>query len=77
MCVCVCVCVGALLIVKLFAEVKCDRILKIIVETMINWIGKIIESREVKQKFIWRITRKVEFKCFKACIVFGVGFGGA
>lgn len=74
---CVCVFVRALLILKLFTEVKCAGNLKITVETMVESMGKIIRSREVKQKFVWRFILKVEFTCFKACIAFGVGFGGA
>ena len=44
-CVCVCVCVRALLIVK------CARTLKITVGAMIKPVGKIIQSREVKNVY--------------------------
>jgi len=53
---CVCVFVRALLIVKLFSEIKCATSLKVTVGTTIKSMGKIIQSREVKQNFIWIIT---------------------
>ena len=54
--ICVCVFVRALLIVKLFSEIKCATSLKVTVGTTIKSMGKIIQSREVKQNFIWIIT---------------------
>ena len=71
--VCLCACVRALLIVKLFAEVKCVRTLKLTVATMINSMGKIIQTEKLNKNLYGKLYARSNVLVSKFALPVGLG----
>jgi len=65
--------VRALLIVKLFAEVKCVRTLKLTVATMINSMGKIIQTEKLNKHLYGKLYARSNVLVSKFALPVGLG----